>query len=75
MRVAKPAREAELRDDPRARDPVVFDRIKLMVEHEAVHQAGRTQDGFRRGHGSGDRAPASAGPRDLSHAQAAVPTG
>lgn len=28
-----------VRDDPRVRDPVIFNRIKLMVEHEACHPA------------------------------------
>lgn len=29
----------ELKNDPRVRDPVIFNRLKLMVEHEACHPA------------------------------------
>lgn len=28
-----------VKDDPRVRDPVIFNRLKLMVEHEACHPA------------------------------------
>src|SRR5512143_435050 len=36
--VAKKA-ELELADDPRPKDRAVFNRLKLMVEHEACHPA------------------------------------
>ncbi len=31
--------EPKITDDPRVRDPVIANRIRLMVEHEATHQA------------------------------------
>ena len=36
------------------------------MDREAEHLVGRTQGGLCRGHGSGDRAAASAGPCNLS---------
>lgn len=38
-RARKSPDHLEVDSDPRARDPVIFNRLKLMVEHEACHPA------------------------------------
>ena len=54
---------------------VTYAMMESRISIEAEHLAGRRRGGLCRGGGSGDHAAASAGPGDLSHAQAAVSPG
>src|SRR2546425_13279759 len=47
----------------------------MEMRHAEGQQKGRRGHGLCRGAGSGDRPPTPAGPRGLSHPQAAIPAG
>src|SRR5262249_15032036 len=54
--------------------PAVYGMMETRRRLPTEHQARRRQGGLCRGGGSSDRPPAPAGPGDLQHPQAAVPT-